>query len=175
MTTIKKLNWLKQQARKIGYITDPIEGFTIFKSFYSKEKLFLLNESGKVIEIIICFILGMMQARFHEMSKFFFIEATAELDLKQIDFMLNNIPFQIKFGFDKSRIEAERDVLNKQNIKVVNIPNCKKDNDNDIIDAICEILVLSGFSHDEIEEVIDNDPSLDIAYEIWQWYCKGLY
>lgn len=170
---IKKLSYMKSEARKMGYISNPKHGFKKFKDFYDSHRLYEESCSGQVIEIILCFILGMMQAYQHENRRNFYIDVSPELDRRGIDIAINHICFQLKFDWNPLKMIIEKDELKRINIHLIVIPSSLEPS-SDIIDQLIEMLELVGFSAEEIQDEIDNDPSLDAAVEIWDWYCRGI-
>lgn len=170
---MKKLTDLKRMARRAGYVADQKNGFESFKKFYEDNNLIEETLSGQVMEIILCYILGMMQAYLHETGKYFFVNINSTLDHNGVDVAINHICFQVKFDWKEDKLDIDKELLKRININLIIIPSAK-DKNADIIDQLVEILQCVGFSENDISEVIDNDPSLDAAVEIWDWYCRGI-
>ena len=171
---LETLNELKNMAIETGYITCPEKGMAIFKKFYKENNMAYINESGQVMEIIVCFILGMIKRYFESAQREFWVEVSDKLDRRKIDFQVNNISFQQKFDWDKLSLELLQEQLIRRNIKVIDVPNSTKRADRDIIDVISDILSAAGFLSDEISDLVDNAAALDAGYEIWSDYCEGI-
>lgn len=169
--SIKELNSLKIEARKAGYVAskDYMKEFT---DFFNNKGLVYVEETGHVMEIIMLWILGMLQAELHEAGIYFFIEVSPALDKCQIDYAINNALIQQKYGWSDVDVDSMQDVLRFRNIHVINIKKYGDDMNYDIIDSLVEILRLTGLNQREIDDAVDNDLAFDAAYEIWSWYTK---
>lgn len=169
--SIKELNSLKIEARKAGYVVskDYMKEFT---DFFNNKELVYVEETGHVMEIIMLWILGMLQAELHEAGIYFFIEVSPALDKCQIDYAINNALIQQKYGWSDVDVDGMQDVLRFRNIHVINIKKYGDDMNYDIIDSLIEILRLAGLNQREIDDAVDNDLAFDAAYEIWSWYTK---
>lgn len=172
---LKAFNSLKDMAIDTGYAVDPKNGLAAFKGFYSKNRLWCINESGQVMEIIICFILGMIKQYLEAVQKKGLdIKVSSELDENKVDYQVNNVLFQQKFDWDDLSLEFLQDGLQIYDIKVIGVPNSTKRADRDIIDVISDILSAVGFLSDEISDLVNNAAALDAGYEIWSDYCEGI-
>lgn len=169
--SIKELNSLKIEARKAGYVAskDYMKEFT---DFFNNKGLVYVEETGHVMEIIMLWILGMLQAELHEAGIYFFIEVSPALDKCQIDYAINNALIQQKYGWSDVDVDSMQDVLRFRNIHVINIKKYGDNMNYDIIDSLVEILRLAGLNQREIDDAVDNDLAFDAAYEIWSWYTK---
>ena len=87
---------LKNKALKVGIKkTDAKNAMFYLRSFYNKNDLENMMFAGKVMEILMAFIFGMIQAF---MGKdHFSVEMTAEDDEAQVDYRINGKPIQLKF------------------------------------------------------------------------------
>ena len=168
--SIKELNNLKIEARKAGYVAskDYMKEFT---DFFNNKGLVYVEETGHVMEIIMLWILGMLQAELHECGIYFFIEVSPALDRRQIDYAINNALIQQKYGWSDADVDGMQDALRFRNIRVINVKRYG-DIDYDIIDSLVEILRLAGLNQQEIDDAIDNDLAFDAASEIWAWYTE---
>lgn len=166
-----RLAYLKRQARKIGFIA---ESSDMFERFYHEANLHYVFEYGKVMEIIIAFVLGAIQNRLTEKGIRFWVGMDATDDSIQIDFRLNAGLIQLKFGWSDVDVEAMQDVLRFRGIKVINIKKYDPDVDYDIIDSIADMLREAGLNEKEIAAEIDDDPALDLAEQVWVWYCTKI-
>lgn len=162
---------LKQNARKLGFATG---SFDRFAEFYDNHELSECCESGKVMEIILAFVLGSIQANLSQYGIPFWIDMSQDNDERQIDFKINHAAIQLKFGYSDEDIEAFQDAFRFRNIRVLGIKKYKPGIDYDIIDTIVDILHLAGLNENEIECEIDEDPAFDLAYSLWIWYCEGI-
>ena len=95
--SIKELNSLKIKARKAGYIADK-DYMKEFKEFFDENRLAYIEETGHVMEVIMLWIIGMIQAELHEHGIYFFIKVNSALDRQQIDYVVNNALIQQKYG-----------------------------------------------------------------------------
>lgn len=171
MLSLEKLNDLKVNARKAGYIASE-DYMNEFKRFFDKNRLAYVEETGHVMEIIMLWILGMLQSELHERGLYFFIKVSPTLDRHQIDYSVNNALIQQKYGWNDADVDGMQDALRFRNIHVINIKKYGDDANYDIIDSLVEILRLAGLNQREIDDAVDNDLAFDAAYEIWSWYTK---
>lgn len=169
--SIKELNSLKIEARKAGYVASE-NYMKEFIDFFNNKGLAYVEETGHVMEIIMLWILGLLQAELHERGIYFFIEVSPALDMRQIDYAINNALIQQKYGWGDADVDSMQDVLRFRNIHVINIKKYGDDMNYDIIDSLVEILRLAGLNQREIDDVVNNDAAFDAAYEIWVWYTK---
>ena len=166
-----KLSILKQNARKLRFVTG---SFKRFVEFYDEHKLNECDESGKVMEVILAFILGSIQANLSQYGIPFWIDMSQDNDDGQIDFMINHAAIQLKFNFADEDLEAIQGSLRFRNIRVLGIKKYKPGIDYDVLDTVIDILRLAGLNEDEIERETDEDPAFDLAYSLWTWYCNGI-
>lgn len=169
--SIKELNSLKIKARKAGYIADK-DYMKEFKEFFDENRLAYIEETGHVMEVIMLWILGVIQAELHEHGIYFFIKVNSALDRQQIDYVVNNALIQQKYGWSDVDVDSIQDVLRFRNIHVINIKKYGDDMNYDIIDSLVEILRLAGLNKQEIDDAVNNDSAFDAAYEIWTWYTR---
>lgn len=168
--SVKELNDLKIEARKAGYVASE-SYMKEFMDFFNDKELAYIEETGHVMEVIMLWILGMLQAELHEAGIYFFIKVSPTLDRYQIDYAINNALIQQKYGWSNADVDGMQDALRFRNIHVINIKRYG-DADYDIIDSLAEILKLAGLNQQEIDDAIDNDLAFDAASEIWAWYTK---
>ena len=111
---------LKNKALKVGIKTDAKNAMFYLRSFYNKNDLENMMFAGKVMEILMAFIFGMIQAF---MGKdHFSVEMTAEDDEAQVDYRINGKPIQLKFCWksDDNKMIDEQNRLWWRGIMLVN-------------------------------------------------------
>lgn len=169
--TLKELNKLKNEARAIGYkVADDADFMDEFVCFYNANELTYVIENGHVMEIIMCWILGMIQHGLEKGGVRFDIEANEKMDAKKIDVKVNRARIQLKYAWSDKKIREFQDKLRYRNIHVIGIKKFDVDPDYDIIDSFVEIFKLAGLSKNQIKRVIDDNPGIDAAEELWVWY-----
>ena len=169
--SVKELNSLKIEARKAGYVASE-NYMKEFTDFFNNKELAYVEETGHVMEIIMLWILGMLQAELHEVGIYFFVKVSPALDRHQVDYAINNALIQQKYGWSDVDIDSMQDVLRFRNIHVINIKKYGDDMNYDIIDSLVEMLRLAGLNQQEIDDAVNNDSAFDAAYEIWTWYTR---
>ena len=168
---LEELNKLKNESRAIGHkVADDARFMDEFVRFYNANKLAYVLENGHVIEIIMCWILGMIQAGLEKEGVRFDIEASAKLDAKKIDVKVNRARIQLKYAWSDAKIREFQDELRYRNIHVIGIKKFGVDPDYDIIDSLIKIFELAGLSKNQIKRTIDDNPGIDAAEELWVWY-----
>lgn len=126
------------------------------------------------MEIIMAYILGMIQNSLIEKGVRFWIVMDEADDSVQIDFRLNAGLIQQKFDWPEEDVEAVQDSLRFRGIKVIDIPKYVDGIDHSIIDDIVVMLREAGLNEKEIIAEIDDDPAMDVAEQLWVWYSKGI-
>lgn len=146
----------------------------LLRQFYNKHDLEHMLFAGKTMEIMIAFVLGMIQKFMGKSS--FEVEMTAEDDDAQIDFRINGKPIQQKFCWkpDDDKMIDEQNRLWWRGILLVIIERYKEGGDYDIIDTLTEIMEFADVPKESIEKELDEDPALDVAEEMWKWYCDRM-
>lgn len=165
---------LKNKALKVGIKTDEKNAMFYLRSFYNKNDLENMMFAGKVMEILMAFIFGMIQAF---MGKdHFSVEMTAEDDEAQVDYRINGKPIQLKFCWkpDDNKMIDEQNRLWWRGIMLVIIERYQRGGDYDIIDTLMEIMEFVGVSENDMQKELDEDPALDVVEEMWKWYCERM-
>lgn len=165
---------LKNSAFKAGKKATDKNAMFLLRSFYNKNDLEHMLYAGKTMEILVAFILGMIQ-KF--MGKALFeVEMTAEDDDAQIDFRINGKPIQQKFCWkpDDDKMIDEQNRLWWRGILLVIIERYQKGGEYDIIDTLIEMMKFADVPQENIEKELDEDPALDVAEEMWKWYCDRM-
>lgn len=166
--TIAELNWLKVEARKLGYGCQS-NYVAVLAAFWKKHSLVDLSEYGKQWEIVAFFVLGTLQASMRARRINFWVNTEVALDRLQIDLEINQHPIQLKLGWSDAAAQSETALLSPRGITLVNAGL-----DQSGIDVFREILKAAGFSSEAIEvEVLDN-PGMDAAEEVFEWFIKGI-
>lgn len=165
---------LKNDAFKAGKKAQEKNAMYMLRSFYNKNDLEHMLYAGKTMEILMAFIFGMIQTFMGKDS--FEVEMTAEDDNAQIDFRINGKAIQQKFCWksDDEKMIDEQNRLWWRGIMLAIIERYKKGGDYDIIDTIMEIMEFADVSEKDIQKELDEDPALDIAEEMWKWYCERM-
>ena len=165
---------LKNAAFRTGKKAQEKNAMFLLRQFYNKHDLEHMLFAGKTMEIMIAFVLGMIQKFMGKSS--FEVEMTAEDDDAQIDFRINGKPIQQKFCWepDDDEMIDEQNRLWWRGILLVIIERYKEGGDYDIIDTLTEIMEFADVPKESIEKELDEDPALDIAEEIWKWYCDRM-
>ena len=164
------LTWLKQEARRIGYVTNPSDAVEQFKLFYKKNGLVESKFHGKIWEVAVMFILGIMQQSIHERNISMNVTCTNYLDNNQVDVQINNYNIQLKLFYSQLDVETLQDVLRFRGITVVNA--AKSD---DGIEVFRRILEASAYTKAEIESEIDINPGFDAAEDIYYWLIEHVF
>lgn len=165
---------LKNAAFRTGKKAQEKNAMFLLRQFYNKHDLEHMLFAGKTMEIMIAFILGMIQKFMGKSS--FEVEMTAEDDDAQIDFRINGKPIQQKFCWkpDDDEMIDEQNRLWWRGILLVIIERYKEGGDYDIIDTLTEIMEFADVPKESIKKELDEDPALDIAEEMWKWYCDRM-
>jgi hypothetical protein len=162
--SVRQLNAFKVGACKLGMRTSSDYVRTI-GAFFDNCKLKECEYDGKLWEIIVMFVLGVLKASMKERGINFWIVVDSGLDIAQIDLEINHRPIQLKYDFSALAITAIQDVLSCSGITVV---GAKKGDDP--IDIFRDILKAAGLSEEEIDREIDINPGFDAACEVWDWF-----
>lgn len=165
---------LKNAAFRTGKKAQEKNAMFLLRQFYNKHDLEHMLFAGKTMEIMIAFVLGMIQKFMGKSS--FEVEMTAEDDDAQIDFLINGKPIQQKFCWkpDDDKVIDEQNRLWWRGILLVIIERYKEGGDYDIIDTLTEIMEFADVPKESIEKELDEDPALDVAEEMWKWYCDRM-
>jgi hypothetical protein len=163
---LNELNQLKVAARKIGKTSE--DYLLDLQKFWNINKLYMVTAWGHLWEIAVCFILGVFQTSMNDRGIKFYVYTDVSLDRRQIDISINRHAIQLKFGWPDDEIELIQDELANRNITVINAPAP----DGYGTDIFREILAAAGFSEEEIEVEIDENPGFDAAEEVYEWFKK---
>lgn len=164
------LTWLKQEARRIGYITNPSAAVEQFKLFYKKHGLVESIYYGKIWEVATMFILGIIQQSMHERGLYMNITCTDYLDNSQVDVQVNKHDIQLKLFKSQDDIDMIQESLRFRNIVVVNATKY-----DDGIEVFRRILEASAYTEAEIESEIDINPGFDAAEDIYYWLIEHIF
>ena len=164
----ERLNEIKREARKWGNSSSE-KYVEVISRFWEKYNLKVYSEYGKLWEIVAFFILGVMQTSMKKRGIYFWINTETELDKIQIDVEINRHPIQLKFDWSDAALDITRDILAARGISLINARM-----EDDGIDIFREILEAAGFSQADIDEEVFNNEGFDAAYEVYEWFVKGL-
>ena len=167
--TVHELAELKNDAFKLG--RRAVRGFELanLKKFYVDNHLDDVKHDGHVMEVLVAFMLGMIQkVPKHDLK----VEMTEEDDKHQIDFRINNFPIQQKFDWkDKRKVHSLQVELWKEgHILVINIEHHENGSRYTIIDSLMDMLRFAELSENKIKG-LDKNPALVASEKIWMWYC----
>ena len=168
--TVKELNNAKAFAYAIGTKTEG-EYKDVLAWIFRRKNLAAECGYGKLWEVVVAFILGVFAKSMKERNVTFWVLFDADLDRRQIDLQVNHVSFQLKFGWSDINLEAKKEELLKRLIFLINTPFPEPCDPGDVF---VEILKTAGFSDEEVDREVDENPGFDAVYECFQWFTEGL-
>ena len=168
----KELNMLKRKARKAGNIA---KDFNDFMLFWNKNNLSHNNFDGKLAEIVIFYLLGVIQKECKEYGIYCHVYCNDYLDEKfKTDLILNSRRIQIKYDWEYVNLEISASQLFKEyNVQTVCIPKKINAYYSSSVEILSDLLIKAGQDTQAIEEFCNNAECLDLTEEIWDWFVKS--
>lgn len=173
--SVEELCDIKKAAFRLGKesMKNGEDAFSAFMSFYQKNGFYRVQKAGHIMEVIIAFVFGSMQAFMG--SRAFGVRMSVQDDRHQIDFRINGAKIQVKYAWGDEDFQRVKKELARRNILAVDILLYRRyDVSYSILDTIVEMLEFAGVSESKIKKELDEDPALDLAERVWAWYADEI-
>lgn len=170
MKDLKKLDDIKKFAYAIG--TKSVGNYAeVIHWIFKKKKLGNEMGYGDLWEVVVLFILGVFARSMKDRDISFWVLTDPALDKRKVDVQINHVSIQLKFGWADADLDYEREKLLMRLIFLINTPFPEP---CDPIDVFRNILKTAGFSDEEIDREVIENPGFDAACECYEWFTKGL-
>ena len=162
---MEKLIALKNEAVKAAKADPSKDGFIMF---WDSHNAGFIREWGKKLEIVICYLLGMLTT-VHDMD----VISTYEDDTKEgIDVRVAGVGIQLKFRWDPEKLEALRKYLTWKGIVLACIRVRDDSGITSGIEIIRDMMIAAHvITEDEFDELLDEEV-LDEIEEVWAWFVS---
>lgn len=168
------LTYLKQEARRCGYTVSTDAYMKEFLLFYNNNSVHELNEDGKIVEIILCWLLGIMQHDCNNRHVFLKVFCTDKMDKEKTDLVINGRKIQLKYLWKFEELEESiRINLEYDNIHTYIINDTDKygyqTQGSDILRGLLELCM----PEEKVNTEVYLNPAFDAAEEVWQWFLNS--